>query len=137
MHMQKKERQTSDHYFIRSRKLSQPTKKQDCPLIFTVKKLLRFPEHKIKENTQRKRTEIAAKLKKEITALSSAKNDLETFTKDEENKNSIKPLGKLEYICKFPDPNVMKTTALRLYLSTMLYLLMKKARILQEEIQTK
>ena len=48
---------------------------------------------------------MAAKLKKEITALSSAKNDLPTFTKDEENKNSIKPLGRLEYICKFPDPN--------------------------------
>ena len=123
----KKERQTSDHCFIRSRKLSQPTKKLDCPLVFTVKKLLRFPEYKIKE-TQRKRTEIAAKLKKEITALSSAKNDLETFTKDEENKNSIKPLGRLEYICKFPDPNVMKTTPLRLYLSTMLYLLMKKSQ---------
>ena len=48
---------------------------------------------------------MAAMLKKEITALSSAKNDLETFTKNEENKNSIKPLGRLEYICKFPDPN--------------------------------
>ena len=48
---------------------------------------------------------MAAKLKKEITTLSSAKNDLETFTKDKENKNSIKALGRLEYICKFPDPN--------------------------------
>ena len=48
---------------------------------------------------------MAAKLKKEITALSSAKIDLETFEKNEENKNSIKPLVRLEYICKFPDPN--------------------------------
>ena len=48
---------------------------------------------------------MAGKLKKEITALSSVKYDQETFTKDEENKNSIKPLGRLEYIWKFPDPN--------------------------------
>ena len=101
----RKEQQTSDHCFIRSKKLSQPTKKLDCPLVFTVKKLLPFPEYKVKKNTQRKGTKMAAKLKKEITALSSAKNDLERFTKDEENKNSIKPLGRLEYICKFPDPN--------------------------------
>ena len=102
---QNEDGQTSDHCFIRSKKLSQPTKKLDCPLVFTVKKLLRFPEYRIQKNTQRNRTEMAAKLKKEITALSSAKNDLPTFTKDEENKNSIKPLGRLEYICKFPDPN--------------------------------
>ena len=35
--MKKKERQTSDHCFIRSRKLSQPTGKLNCPLAFTVK----------------------------------------------------------------------------------------------------
>ena len=29
----------------------------------------------------------------------------ETLTKDKENENSIKSLGKLEYICKFPNPN--------------------------------
>ena len=66
---------------------------------------MRFPEYKIQRNIQRKRTEMAAKLKKEITALRSAKNDLHIFTKDEENKNSTKPLIRLEYICKFPDPN--------------------------------
>ena len=33
----KKEPQTSDHYFIRSRKLSQPMRKRNCPLVFTVK----------------------------------------------------------------------------------------------------
>ena len=105
MSSEKKERQTSDPCFIRSRKLSQPTKKLDCLLVFTVKTLLRFPEYKIQKNTQRKRTEMAAKTKKEITALSFAKNDQETLMKDEENKNSIKSLGRLEYICKFPDPN--------------------------------
>ena len=35
--MKKKEQQSSDHCFVRSRKLSQPTKKLDCPLVFTVK----------------------------------------------------------------------------------------------------
>ena len=32
---------------IKSRKLAQPTKKLDCPVTFTVKKLYRFPEYKI------------------------------------------------------------------------------------------
>ena len=41
---------------------------------------------------------MTGKLKKEITALSSAKNDLKTGTKSQENKNSIQPF-------KFPDPN--------------------------------
>ena len=48
---------------------------------------------------------MAEKIKQETTALSFAKNDQETLTKDEENKNSIKWLGRLEYICKFPYPN--------------------------------
>ena len=51
----RKEQQTSDHCFIRSRKLSQPTKKLDCPLVFTVKKLLPFPEYKIKKKTHNER----------------------------------------------------------------------------------
>ena len=41
---------------------------------------------------------MTAKIKKEITALSFAKNDQETLTKDKENKNSIKSLGRLEYM---------------------------------------
>ena len=67
---------------MRSRKLSQPTTKLVCPLVSTVKKLLRFPEYKIQKNIQRKRTEMAAKIKKEIPALSFAKNDQETLKKD-------------------------------------------------------
>ena len=66
---------------------------------------MQFPEYKIEKNTQRKRTKMAAKLKKRIAVLGSAKNDLETVTKDAENKNSIKPWGILKYIIKFPDPN--------------------------------
>ena len=49
--VKKKERQTSENCFIRYRKLSQPTKKLDCSLVFTVEKLLRFPEYKIKKHT--------------------------------------------------------------------------------------
>ena len=48
---------------------------------------------------------MAAKLKKEIFGLFSAENDLETVTTDKENKNSIKSLDRLEYKCKFLDPN--------------------------------
>ena len=75
----KKERQTSDHCFIRSRKLSQPTKKTNPnpnpnPLVFTVKKLLWYPEYKIQKITQWKRTEMATKIKKETNALRFASN---------------------------------------------------------------
>ena len=48
---------------------------------------------------------MTAKLNKEITALISAKNDPETFTKNEKNENSIKQWCRLEYICKLTDPN--------------------------------
>ena len=48
----KKEQQTSDHYFIRSRKLSQSTKKLNCSLVFKVKKKLRYLGCKIQKNTQ-------------------------------------------------------------------------------------
>ena len=65
-------------------------------MVFTVKKLLQFPEYKIEKNTQRKRTKMYLKFKKEITTLSSAKNDLEAVMKEEENKNSNKTLGRLE-----------------------------------------
>ena len=41
---------------------------------------------------------MAAKLKREITSLSSAKNDLETVKKDEDD------MDRLERICRFPDP---------------------------------
>ena len=110
---------------------------------------------------------MTGKLKKEITALSSAKNDLKTGTKSEENKNSIQPLGRLEYIYKFPDPNGHENhhldeavtiseplderivqflkTQIRsgckrikeLQMKTSIFVKMKKARILEEDIQTK
>ena len=99
-----KVRKTSDHGFIRFKELSRLSTLLDCPLVFTVKNFLRFPEYKIEKNIQRKRTE-TARPKKEITALSSAKNDLDTVTKNEENKNSIKLLGRLKYRWKFLDPN--------------------------------
>ena len=46
-----------------------------------------------------------ATLWKEISSLSSPKNDLETVTKNKQNKNSIKSLDGLEYIWKFHDLN--------------------------------
>ena len=98
--MKKKERQTSDHCFIRSRKLSQPTGKLNCPLAFTVKNCY-SPRIQDPEKTQRKKTEMAAKVKKEITASRSAKNDQETFTKDEEKQLHLKKNLSQVFYCKF------------------------------------
>ena len=110
---------------------------------------------------------MTAKLNKEITALISAKNYPETFTKNEKNENSIKQWCRLEYMCKLTDPNshenhhvgepatiseslgeraveflktqirsackrIKELQRKRLYLPTMLFLRMKKARKLQE-----
>ena len=49
--MKKKERQTSDHCFITSRKLSQPTKKLDCPLALTVKNCCGYQNARSRKNT--------------------------------------------------------------------------------------
>ena len=46
-----------------------------------------------------------ATLWKEISPLSSQKNDPETVTKNKQIKNSFKSLDGLEYIWKFHDPN--------------------------------
>ena len=42
----------ADHtQHIKTRKLSQPSKKLNCPVQFSVKKLCRFPEYKISKDT--------------------------------------------------------------------------------------
>ena len=49
--MKKKEQQSSDHCFISSRKLSQPTKKLYCPLVFIVKNYYGSQNTRSRKNT--------------------------------------------------------------------------------------
>ncbi|XP_057290826.1 uncharacterized protein LOC130613509 [Hydractinia symbiolongicarpus] len=48
---------------VRTRKLAQHTKKLDCPVVFSVKKLLLFPGYKIEKDSKWNRTVASKKLK--------------------------------------------------------------------------
>ena len=43
---------TQDHYFLKSRRTIQATKKIDCAATLIIKKLICFPEFKINENKE-------------------------------------------------------------------------------------
>ena len=47
---------------IKTIKLTKPSKKVGCPLIFAVKKSYTFPEYKISADTKRQRTNTSIKL---------------------------------------------------------------------------
>ena len=54
----KNQAMTVDHnYGSKTRKLTQPSKKMDCPVKFVSKKLLCFPTFKVPKDTKRDRTE--------------------------------------------------------------------------------
>ena len=74
---------------IKSRKLAQPTKKLDCPVSFSVKKLYRFPEYKIFKDTSWQRSNTSKKIKNILTHLRL-------------DSNSEDIPGYLEYVTKFP-----------------------------------
>ena len=57
----KKIQQSFDHCVLKSRKLAQHTKKVDCPVVLSVKKIFTFPLFKIEKDTKRRRTEAAKK----------------------------------------------------------------------------
>ena len=59
-----KEKLTGDHAEpIKTKKLTQLSKKVGCPVTFAVKKIYSFPEHKISADTKRQRTNASIKLK--------------------------------------------------------------------------
>ena len=62
----KKELLAFDHCMLKSRKLLQPTKKLDCPLTFTVKKIFAFTKYELEKDTKRRRTDIGATIKKDL-----------------------------------------------------------------------
>ena len=59
----KKKKVPFEHSHIKSRKLSQPTKKMEFPVTFQTKKTILFPEFSIKKDTKWNRTESSKKLK--------------------------------------------------------------------------
>ena len=79
---------------IKTRKLSQHSKKLNCPVQFSVKKLYRFPEYKISKDTSWQRSSTSKKIKLVLQQLSIKK----ATTVD-------KVPGYLEYVTKFPKGN--------------------------------
>ena len=55
---------------VKTRKLSQPSKKLNCPVQFSVKKLCRFPEYKISKDTSWQRSSTSKKIKLVLQQLS-------------------------------------------------------------------
>ena len=82
----------SDHtQHIKSRKLSLPTKKLDCPVRFQVKKIYRFPKFAIIKDTKPLR-DVNSKALKEV--LGKSKLDRKTLFEES--------FGHLEYVCMIP-----------------------------------
>ena len=82
----------SDHpQRIKTRKLSQPTKKLDCPVRFQVKKIYRFPKFAIIKDTKHLR-DVNSKALKEV--LGKLKLDKKTLFEES--------FGHLEYVCMIP-----------------------------------
>ena len=72
----KREKLCSDHpEHIKTRKLAQHSKKLDCPVTFTVKKIYLFPEYKIVKDTKWNRTTAAKKIKHLLSEIKERKKD--------------------------------------------------------------
>ena len=90
----------SDHQWIisKTRKLTQPTKKLDCPVTFHVKKLFRFPEFKVDTDTKWNRSVASNKLRNSL-------EQIQTSVSTEQNNQEITiklKLGHLEYVTRVP-----------------------------------
>ena len=79
---------------IKTRKLSQPSKKLNCPVQFSVKKLYLFPEYAISKDTSWQRSSTSKKIKLVLQQLS-----IKKATTDD------KVSGYLEYVTEFPKGN--------------------------------
>ena len=90
----------SDHgsVAVKTRKLTQPTKKLDCLVTFHIKKLYRFPTFEIKNDTKWNRSVVSQKIR---TLLKDIQNP--SLTKQDDSKiTAAFEIGHLEYITKFP-----------------------------------
>ena len=81
----------NDHNFSKNRKLLQDAKKKGCPVIFSTKKILSFPEFKIPNNTRDKKDKASKLIKTFLNDLKEAKD----------KKATVKQC-KFEYIVTFP-----------------------------------
>ena len=63
-----------DHNFSKNRKLVQDTKKKGCPVIFSTKKFLSFPEFKIPSNTRNSKDKASKLIKTFLNDLKEAKD---------------------------------------------------------------
>ena len=61
-----------DHNFSKNRKLVQDTKKKGCPVIFSTKKILSFPEFKIPSNTRNNKDKASKLIKTFLNDLKEA-----------------------------------------------------------------
>ena len=90
--IEKRQKLCSDHpQGIKTRKLSQPTKKLDCPVRFQVKKIYRFPKFAIIKDTKHLR-DVNSKARKEV--FGKLKLDKKTLFEDS--------FGHLEYVRMIP-----------------------------------
>ena len=80
-----------DHNFSKNRKLVQDTKKKGCPVVFSTKKILSFPEFKIPSNTRNNKDKASKFIKTFLNDLKEAKD----------KKTTMKQC-KSEYIVTFP-----------------------------------
>ena len=90
-----KEKLTGDHAEpIKTKKLTQPSKKVGCPVTFAVKKIYSFPEYKISTDTKPQRTNASIKL---TDILSNIRKSC-----DGKKSRDFKLPGQLQYITYFP-----------------------------------
>ena len=90
-----KEKLTGDHAEpIKTKKLTQPSKKVGCPVTFSVKKIYSFPEYKISADTKRQRTNASIKLRDILSNL--------LTSCDEKKFRDFNLRGQLQYITCFP-----------------------------------
>lgn len=62
------------HSHIQFQKLPQPTKtKMQCPVTFTRKKILRFPDFYIKKDTKKNRDEASKQLREHLANIAKCK----------------------------------------------------------------
>ena len=79
-----------DHIWKKSRKNMQPTKKQDCPVKFAIKKIFRFTKYNLLNDAKSNRENMSKAVKGDILKFS-------------ESGRLIDDLGTLQYLVIFPN----------------------------------
>ena len=96
----------NEHSHVKTRKSTQPSKKMDCPVKFSTKKIFTFPYFKIEKDTKRKRTEASQKLKEYLSSFTSMTNV--KCENKESVKLEVKDMSQLQYLVKLPTDSIHK-----------------------------